>query len=157
MYHAIASKGILDHMERNNVQFVFVYGVDNIACRVADPVFIGCLKQKNGDCGVKGKKKVDVTSLYEILTVFYFSVSREVFPTFFRVNAHCLSFLPSFRSFRRIILENVSVFSLIETISRVWWSTLSWILTRQKKLILKVESSFSTRETFAFTYSQLIS
>lgn len=42
----------------SGIEFVFVYGVDNIAIRICDPVFVGLLKSEKGDCGVKVVPKV---------------------------------------------------------------------------------------------------
>lgn len=40
-------------MKDKGIEYVFVYGVDNIAIRICDPVFIGLLRSEKGDCGVK--------------------------------------------------------------------------------------------------------
>lgn len=53
IYEAVHRNNILAELKSKGVEYIFVYGVDNIAIRVCDPVFIGLLKAENGDCGVK--------------------------------------------------------------------------------------------------------
>jgi len=40
-------------MDKRGVTSVFVYGVDNVLIRVADPNFIGCFVEGNYDCALK--------------------------------------------------------------------------------------------------------
>ena len=44
---------LLPKLESRGVQYVHVYCVDNILCRVADPVFIGATIDKNADIATK--------------------------------------------------------------------------------------------------------
>ncbi len=53
IYEAVDRNGILQELKDKGVEYVFVYGVDNIATRICDPAFIGLLKSEGGDCGVK--------------------------------------------------------------------------------------------------------
>lgn len=53
IYEAVLRNNILEELRVKGVQYIFVYGVDNIAIRICDPAFIGLLKSEQGDCGVK--------------------------------------------------------------------------------------------------------
>lgn len=53
VYEAVRRTGILEDLKRQGIEYVFVYGVDNIASRICDPTFVGLLKAEGGDCGVK--------------------------------------------------------------------------------------------------------
>jgi len=53
IYLAIYESGTLDDMKRRGVEEIFVYGVDNILVRVADPVFVGFFVSSKADCAAK--------------------------------------------------------------------------------------------------------
>jgi UDP-N-acetylglucosamine/UDP-N-acetylgalactosamine diphosphorylase len=53
VYEAVMRNRVLEELDSRGIQYVFVYGVDNIGIRICDPVFIGALKEAGGDCGVK--------------------------------------------------------------------------------------------------------
>ena len=53
IYEAVARNKILEDLQKRGIEYVFVYGVDNIAIRICDPAMIGLLKSEKGDCGVK--------------------------------------------------------------------------------------------------------
>lgn len=50
--------GCLADMDRRGVQHAFVYGVDNILVRIADPVMVGLAHEKQIDCTTKVVPKV---------------------------------------------------------------------------------------------------
>jgi UDP-N-acetylglucosamine/UDP-N-acetylgalactosamine diphosphorylase len=45
-------------MKNRGVEHVFVYGVDNILVRIADPVFVGFAHEQNADVATKVVSKV---------------------------------------------------------------------------------------------------
>lgn len=59
LYRALKSRGVLKSMEAYGVEHVYVYCVDNILVKVADPVFIGFCVYNNLNCGNKVIKKTE--------------------------------------------------------------------------------------------------
>lgn len=59
MYLALLTRGILDHMKKNDIKHVHVYSVDNVLVRVADPIFIGYCSKMGFECGSKVIEKTD--------------------------------------------------------------------------------------------------
>lgn len=57
LYKAMAKSGVFADMERRGVQYIYVFPIDNIMAKVADPIFVGyCLETKT-DCAAKVVKK----------------------------------------------------------------------------------------------------
>mmetsp|Transcript_25708 Transcript_25708/g.35659 ORF Transcript_25708/g.35659 Transcript_25708/m.35659 type:complete len:336 (+) Transcript_25708:1-1008(+) len=59
LYRALVKGNVLKEMEKRGIEYIFVYGVDNILVRVCDPVFIGSLQSEGADVGVKVVSKKD--------------------------------------------------------------------------------------------------
>jgi len=59
LYRALKTRGVLKSFEAYGIEHVYVYCVDNILVKVADPVFIGFCVANNLDCGNKVIKKSD--------------------------------------------------------------------------------------------------
>lgn len=53
IYSALKRSGMLDLLSARNVQYLHVFSVDNVLCKVADPVFIGFCIEQDADCGNK--------------------------------------------------------------------------------------------------------
>lgn len=58
LYGALHRQGIIHHMEKNGVEFVHVFCVDNILVRVCDPIFVGYCISKGADAGAKVVEKI---------------------------------------------------------------------------------------------------
>ncbi|TMW60804.1 hypothetical protein Poli38472_000846 [Pythium oligandrum] len=53
IYPALKRSGTLGYLEKMNVQYLHVFSVDNVLCKVADPVFIGYCIENDADCANK--------------------------------------------------------------------------------------------------------
>ncbi|KAG1699678.1 hypothetical protein DVH05_012571 [Phytophthora capsici] len=53
IYPALKRSGVLDLLSARNVQYLHVFSVDNVLCKVADPVFIGYCVDQDADCANK--------------------------------------------------------------------------------------------------------
>ena len=53
LYRALKSREVLADMDKRQIKYIHVYGVDNILVRLGDPIFVGfCISQK-ADCAAK--------------------------------------------------------------------------------------------------------
>lgn len=57
-YSSLVKSGLNQVLERENVEWLNVFGVDNVLQQICDPVFIGATILKNCGCGAKVVKKV---------------------------------------------------------------------------------------------------
>ncbi|GMF46247.1 unnamed protein product [Phytophthora fragariaefolia] len=53
IYPALKRSGLLDLLNARNVQYLHVFSVDNVLCKVADPLFIGYCIDQDADCANK--------------------------------------------------------------------------------------------------------
>jgi len=53
VYEALVSEGVLADMARRGVEYLFVYGVDNLLIRVLDPLFLGFMDMEGADAACK--------------------------------------------------------------------------------------------------------
>lgn len=54
---SMAKSGVLDIIRENNIEYLNVFAVDNVLQRIADPVFLGAVIEKNSAVGSKVVKK----------------------------------------------------------------------------------------------------
>ncbi|XP_044761044.1 UDP-N-acetylhexosamine pyrophosphorylase-like protein 1 [Coccinella septempunctata] len=57
LYKAMAKNGIFADMEKRGVRYIYVFPIDNIMAKVADPIFVGYCMETNSDCAAKVIKK----------------------------------------------------------------------------------------------------
>ena len=53
VYDALKKSGILAKMKSSGIEYVYIYGVDNVAVRIADPAFLGLVHTQKAECGLK--------------------------------------------------------------------------------------------------------
>ncbi|MFB0917548.1 MAG: UDPGP type 1 family protein [Clostridiaceae bacterium] len=56
-FTSLSKAGLLSDMKKRGVEYVFLFGVDNVLARVADPYFIGFAKEQNLDISSKSVLK----------------------------------------------------------------------------------------------------
>lgn len=66
-YSSLVNSGLGRILERENVEWLNVYSVDNVLQRICDPAFIGATILKNCRCGAKVVKKVNADEKVGVL------------------------------------------------------------------------------------------
>lgn len=66
-YSSLVNSGLARIMERDNIEWLNVYSVDNVLQRICDPVFIGATILKGVRCGAKVVKKVNAEEKVGVL------------------------------------------------------------------------------------------
>jgi len=61
LYSSMVKQGVLADMEKRGIEYIHIYGVDNILCKVADPRFLGFCKQSGVEVGAKCVVKKEPT------------------------------------------------------------------------------------------------
>lgn len=61
VFHAFASSGFIDELESNNIEWVFIGGIDNILLKLVDPLFLGLTIAGEYLVASKSLKKTDLT------------------------------------------------------------------------------------------------
>lgn len=62
VFKAFASAGFIDELERDNIEWLFIGGIDNILLKLVDPLFLGLTIAGNYQIASKSIKKLDLTS-----------------------------------------------------------------------------------------------
>lgn len=57
VFSSLKSNGLFEHMSENDIEYVYLYGVDNAIAKVADPIFIGFAKETGLDIVNKAVEK----------------------------------------------------------------------------------------------------
>ena len=62
IFKAFAASGFIDELEHNNIEWIFIGGIDNILLKLVDPLFLGLTIAGNYQIASKSIKKLDLTS-----------------------------------------------------------------------------------------------
>ena len=62
VFRAFSDAGFVDELEQNNIEWVFIGGIDNILLKLVDPLFLGLTVAGNYQIASKSIRKVDLTS-----------------------------------------------------------------------------------------------
>ena len=75
MYSALVDEGVLNDMKKRGIEVVFVYGVDNVMVKIADPLFVGCFIDSKAEVGSKvvPKASADERGLLHFISFYYLS------------------------------------------------------------------------------------
>jgi len=57
LYRALRNEGVLKNMKQRGIKFIQLYCVDNILCKVGDPLFMGYCLTKGAECANKVVRK----------------------------------------------------------------------------------------------------
>lgn len=62
VFRAFAEAGYIEHLKRDNIDFVFIGGIDNILLNPVDPLFLGLTADKKYEIASKSLEKTDLTT-----------------------------------------------------------------------------------------------
>lgn len=62
VFKAFASAGFIDELEQNNIEWVFIGGIDNILLKLVDPLFLGLTISGHYEIASKSIRKLDLYS-----------------------------------------------------------------------------------------------
>lgn len=62
VFKSFASAGFIDELEQNNIEWVFVGGIDNILLKLVDPLFLGLTVAGQYQVASKSIRKTDLTA-----------------------------------------------------------------------------------------------
>ena len=62
VFNAFASAGFIDELEQNNIEWVFIGGIDNILLKLVDPLFLGLTISGHYEIASKSIRKLDLYS-----------------------------------------------------------------------------------------------
>lgn len=62
VFKAFTSSGFIEELEQNNIEWVFIGGIDNILLKLVDSLFLGLTIAGNYEIASKSIKKLDLTS-----------------------------------------------------------------------------------------------
>lgn len=62
VFRAFASSGFIDELETNNIEWVFIGGIDNILLKLIDPLFLGLTIAGNYQIASKSIRKLDLST-----------------------------------------------------------------------------------------------
>ena len=62
VFRAFASSGFINELEDNNIEWVFIGGIDNILLKLVDPLFLGLTIAGNYSISSKSIRKTDLSS-----------------------------------------------------------------------------------------------
>ena len=75
------NKGVIDHMKKNGVKYIYLGPVDNVLLKLADPISLGYMVKNNFDIAVQvdGDGQHDIEFLEKLLVIFSLENLRLLF------------------------------------------------------------------------------
>lgn len=62
VFRAFADAGLIDHLKKNDIDWIFIGGIDNILLNPTDSLFLGLTADKNFEIASKSLEKTDLNS-----------------------------------------------------------------------------------------------
>ena len=70
-YQSMRIAGLKDFIIKHGIEYLNVYSVDNVLQKMADPVFLGSMINRNSECGAKVVRKVDPNERVGVICMAY--------------------------------------------------------------------------------------